>query len=1091
VNRHTAATGSQLYARGRNLQDTTRIELGGAECPILLRGRSSVYFQIPDGCAGGSLVITNPQGATSYATPIKVAQTNNPTDDDAKGDNAKGGDSAGPGLLQTLLKDDDVQRAVQHAAPSALKPFVAPFMDSLGSKIGGAGMSGRAAHLAKIGIAGAGGFLMGRAAGTSGFLSGAGSMAGMAMGGPMGAAGGAGIGTVIEKSVRSASEDGDRAARSFVAGASSVVNSAYQTGAKIGNTLLSAVAQPFGASGTAVTQFASKVADSVGGLLQSGLDKLSAGAGLAGRVAGGGVGLGLTGAGALMGASVGVLGGPGGMLAGAAVGGLVGSLAGALALKITSAVADAVGGALGVVGKTIGAVGDLGVSGLRTVLDVLRDLSDTAQKFGRDVAVIRAQSGLSNGQAGTFSLAFGSLGLGSHALGLTQNMANHPQLYGMKAGLFGVPGYENANFLPSLAGRFQGMQRTGIVGQMFARHMTQSLGMDSPEALRVLQIDAGKLRSQVTWSQNLQGSLGLDAGKIRDVSDSLFLTQNRFDTFASMLKLRIGQELLPYLSGVLDKGIAYVSAHAGDISNWIKKGVSWLVEDLPPLLMRGAAMGLRAVAGWSDVSAGFSDGLRAHLPQIARHFDNFLNFLRETVKTVGSLTNQAVKLANGFSTGKGLPPVLEYPKRLGETARNVTGQRDPNAAPGVGDTVTNIVTGLGTGLIGQRVLKWGAKRWFGGGKGSGGGTGSKGGGRGWNLNPRNWFGGGKPSVFQQYRPPGMGGGGNGSLLTRSWQSLRGLASVGRGLLSGGFGGIAGRGLAGGAAAVGGGGVGSLLAPTAIGVAGGTAVGYGLYRVGQGVGLIDREQGFGDRMSTGWGRLRDAVTFNSGHYDRTVNARWARENRARQEQEQQQAAEQAAATTTNPQSANPQSPNPLPPSVSGFNVSQYAQPDGPIAQQLDGASRALRSFSESMRSKADGFDKAANDYQGYTKNEGTKSDGTKKSEERGNGLLNEAEQAPEEFAARLRQATDKHRQGFKDSAGVPRTPVEERDAARVPKTPMEEVVALLRALVENTGNQGDKQIKVAVELQPHADFIGKILAIEAWEDYTMLSGRTAG
>ncbi len=55
--------------------------------------------------------------------------------------------------------------------------------------------------------------------------------------------------------------------------------------------------------------------------------------------------------------------------------------------------------------------------------------------------------------------------------------------------------------------------------------------------------------------------------------------------------------------------------------------------------------------------------------------------------------------------------------------------------------------------------------------------------------------------------------------------------------------------------------------TAAGVAVGAAAGYGLYRAGQAVGLIDREQGFGDRLATGFGRFRDLVTSNPGHYDR--------------------------------------------------------------------------------------------------------------------------------------------------------------------------------------------------------------------------------
>jgi hypothetical protein len=59
-----------------------------------------------------------------------------------------------------------------------------------------------------------------------------------------------------------------------------------------------------------------------------------------------------------------------------------------------------------------------------------------------------------------------------------------------------------------------------------------------------------------------------------------------------------------------------------------------------------------------------------------------------------------------------------------------------------------------------------------------------------------------------------------------------------------------------------------------GLALGTGLGYAGYRAGQGVGLIDRNQSFTDRMATGWGRLRDVATGNSGHYDRAVQSQWA-------------------------------------------------------------------------------------------------------------------------------------------------------------------------------------------------------------------------
>lgn len=751
-----------------------------------------------------------------------------------------------------------------------------------------------------------------------------------------------------------AAENGTRA---LMDGAASLGASAFDTGAKIADTLLSAVLRPFGPSGEAALEMGRALNGTVRSALKGVSDTathiVGTGARLVGTVATAGLGVG----GAMLGAAIaaplgagigavtggigGAAGGGAGMAAGAAtgavtgaagailpgamLGALVGTAAGLIASKLVSAVAEGVGGLLGGIGKIFGAIGDLATAAFRSTFAVLKDLSDVAQHFGRDVAIIRAQTGLSTAQSGTFALSFGAVGLRGAAPTLAGNRENQPFAFGMRNSLFGLPSYASAEFLPMAAQRFQQMQRGGPLGQMMALNMAESAGLNSPEALRVLQMAPERLRSNIGFSAGLNADLGLNPEKIRALSDSLYLLQARADSTVEAIKMRLAQEALPYV----EKAFAWIADHSKEISGFIKAGVSWLIQDMPPMLMRAGATGLEAVSRFAGGVGDFAVGLIEKVPGFLTGVDAVLNALRKLALFAVGVGAAIAQGVDNLSGGK-LSALLNRDDKATSAATADTAVPSGAAATGgasivnatnntAGNTTPALSRGTSTlpakddsGFInrpgGYRTPLGMAFDFFHSTAGRVGGYVTE------QLGlPRQLQGNAMPlvrGIYDTLRPAvdyGVGGAaigtvaryfgpslmrGASSLVTGGVPILANIASQAAGsalrpvtnIAAPLLGNIAARvapmAFPGGAMAPGlgvalatplaGAGVGAIGAVTAAGLLAAGTVSYGAYKGAQALGLANKDQSFSDAIQTGAGRLWARVTTgDAANYDRFV------------------------------------------------------------------------------------------------------------------------------------------------------------------------------------------------------------------------------
>lgn len=439
-----------------------------------------------------------------------------------------------------------------------------------------------------------------------------------------------------------------RAAQSVVAGAGSVLTSAYGAGVSISESILDGLLDNFGPSGSAVSQLASQLSSTIGGVLNDAVDNASRLVG-AGAKAIGTVGTLAAGAGgALAGAGIGAGLGPLGMIGGGAMGAIAGSIAGLIAAKLAATVGEIIGGVLGAAAKAIGAAGELGAGAFRTALTVAKDLMNVTEQWGARVATLQAQTGMSAAGSADVSQRFNALGLGNQLGSLADGMENTPGLYGMRSRFFGLPDYTGRDFLPSLAGRFQQQQSEGPLGQLRARMMTQQLGFDDPQSLRVLSIAPQRLRQQQEEVSNFQGALGFDANKMREASDSIFLFNQRIAAFVDIIKLKIVDTALPYLNQKLEQITAYIAGHADQINAWIQKAVSYLFEELPPAIMRFAGAASTAFGNFLLGVSDFLTGFQAALPGYVQTLDAWLNAGREFVGALAGIGAAVVQLVQNL-----------------------------------------------------------------------------------------------------------------------------------------------------------------------------------------------------------------------------------------------------------------------------------------------------------------------------------------------------------------------------------------------------------------------------------------------------------
>lgn len=396
-------------------------------------------------------------------------------------------------------------------------------------------------------------------------------------------------GATIGASIASSAAAGGEAARAVTEGIGSIISSAYGTGVKIGQTILDGALQPLGRTGSALASLFGAGASTIGQLGSTAGRGISGVVGAGGQIIGAGVGAGTAGMGGLIGGAIGLAGGPIGAMGGAAIGAAVGLVV----MKITEGLASLFGSVMDMVGEALGAVGDL-VSGVfKAAMDIGQDLLQTMMSLANGAASLAQKSGMTIGQAASANNLLAGFGIkGSDVEGLSRNTF----LQGGISRAYGIQGEVGSkDYLSSFRERYREKAynadgSTNALGLIAAQQMAKSTGMEGLIPLANMSKDV--FDRQANRSESLQGSLGMSSEQIAKATQDWQGLTATVTQISELVRARFGAELLPFLTGALDKGISWITAHSDDITAGIKNSVTWLTTELPQILIRTGRRGV-------------------------------------------------------------------------------------------------------------------------------------------------------------------------------------------------------------------------------------------------------------------------------------------------------------------------------------------------------------------------------------------------------------------------------------------------------------------------------------------------------------------
>lgn len=357
----------------------------------------------------------------------------------------------------------------------------------------------------------------------------------------------------------------------------------------------------------------------------------------------------------------------------------IGSVA-AVGGSVISGVTSFVGTVASTAVSAIGHVAQVGLGVLKVAGGVLAGAvgafvgavtlaSKATLDFSNNILSIKASTGMGFGAASRTAMNFGAFGVSSGELsGLLDSVNMIPQFFKARAGAFNLPGYDSKNFIPDLAREFQKL------GPIVGRGMLETLGMDTPSIRRLAAMSPEKLQAQQQYSTRIQSSLGVKPGDVQNWAEDFSLLMDRIGQFVDLIKYRFASEMLPFLSTALERVTDYLGRNSDKISSLIKKGISWLFEDLPGLINTAvhtaANWGHGLVAAFGAVSSTVSNFLRT-LADTSSAFWTFAGSLARIADLVIALVPHPGDLSNGAAT----PAKLTAPKDSTGQPTNNTLQR--------------------------------------------------------------------------------------------------------------------------------------------------------------------------------------------------------------------------------------------------------------------------------------------------------------------------------------------------------------------------------------------------------------------------------
>lgn len=431
-------------------------------------------------------------------------------------------------------------------------------------------------------------------------------------------------GANISGSARAASQAVDN----VLGGVGSAASRAFDVGVSIGEKLLGGVLSPFGASGRAITGFAGTAARGAGSLIGMGASAvggvLSAGAGVAGGALSIGLGAGGAAIGALAGASVGSA--PGGL-----VGFAVGTGIGLAVLKGIESVSGMVGGVVGKIGEAFGKLGDVAGSALGTVIDVLQDVTRTAQETAGSVLKINQLGGFGMGQSAGLVSTLGFFGMSPQQVAGRFSTPFAPITLAAGSGMLGLPNIADnpGAFLMAGARRFEDAQRQGPMGVGVLRAMMNGgMGGGADEAFMPL---FGLGEKRIGKVLDFQNRMAMSPEAVDSFGKDIQVLQGMISGFANFLKITLGTALIPVIESGLESAVDFITKNQDKIIDAIFNFGDFVYSKLPVMIGEG----LLAILTFTK---GFTDGLIGLVDSFQQGNGGFLEIIGNMLEGVDWLT---------------------------------------------------------------------------------------------------------------------------------------------------------------------------------------------------------------------------------------------------------------------------------------------------------------------------------------------------------------------------------------------------------------------------------------------------------------------
>lgn len=568
--------------------------------------------------------------------------------------------------------------------------------------------------------------------------------------------------------------------------------------------------------------------------------------------------------------------------------------------------------------------------GTGLLVTAFKSATDESTRYAQSLSSLRASQGLSFNQG--FALTSRNSLFGISPSDTAQMFAApgmNPLVAGLRSRALGFASPYDPNALATNARQYQAIANSGPMGRLMANaRLDAAYGGRAPDNVRqALNLRPDQIQNQLAYGQRIQGAMGIKGGMLKSYAEDIPLAKQRVGVAFDMAKVRFAVEVAPLLERSLTSFATLLANNAPKIVQGIKTIGKFLVQDFPPMVMRGAAWIARGLGAMLKGFSGFTAGLVGFIRPALGAFDSILNGLRLFGGAVAGIAAMIVQgvgaLWNGIQQS-GIGKLLQSAGNL--ITRNGNKTPEDRIANGiVAGTALRIVAPLAGGLLVRPALGLlGRAVGIGGGAaGTGGAAGSMG-----------WFG-------------------------RGLMSAAGALGQTAGYASGG-GALAGAGAA------------PIAIATGVGAGAGIAAGAGLNWIGRQTGLLDPMVGFGERMRNGWGRARDLATGNWGHYDKTEAARINGENAARAQQANATQMRRAA-QVSNPLSAIAYVPgrsigdayaegrNAFMNNVGPSNLANNPALVGNLERMFGGASSATNAGANKLNGLADYLDSKADSY----------------------------------------------------------------------------------------------------------------------------------